>query len=223
MGGEGGDSRGPLLRTDSFLFSPPRRASPSHLVLIYTHLGPAPGLALSVSRHFGIYKYRYRGAPRRYNTAGLRSPHGDRAAICPLPLSRARALALAPRSSLYVVLCQGSFCESVRMQRAAHSRCVSRWVSDTYLHGRGTTVSVRLTRSTTAAAAAASTFAATYTHIATVVRVARTKFIPPNDFITLHTERLMRNYYLSRNSGDDATRRWYGASNKWGTRQREQL
>lgn len=38
-----------------------------------------------------------------------------------------------------------------RVQRAAHSRYIPRWVSNTYLHGRGTTVSVPgqlLTRST---------------------------------------------------------------------------
>lgn len=70
-------------------------------------------------------------------------------------------------------------------------RRIPRWVSNTYLHGRGTTVSVPgqlLTRSTHRDCPRASTG-------------DRTKFIPPPRTTLLHYfERLIRNYYLDRDT-----------------------
>lgn len=109
---------------------------------------------------FGIYKYRYRASPLLYNTAALLLRRALSILLrhhslppCPpsyspspsRPSTRLVLLSplLRPLSSPRALL--------QRVQRAAHSRYIPRWVSNTYLHGRGTTVSVPgqlLTRST---------------------------------------------------------------------------
>lgn len=183
-GEEGRLERGPPLRPDSFfLLSLPR--------LFLAHLVPR--------EHFGIYKYRYQAfslsLSRYYNTATRGTNY--------IRSSSSRAPYL-----LYHVLCQGP--SVAYICNGPPTPGIPRWVSNTYLHGRGTTVSVRLTRSTHHDRRQHLR----RQHLRCRRRhrrrhAGRTKFIPPNDFITL--PRTFNTKLLLRPDSLAATRRRQGA------------
>lgn len=109
---------------------------------------------------------------------------------------------------LYHVLCQGP--SVTYICNGPPTPGIPRWVSNTYLHGRGTTVSVRLTRSTHHDRRQHLR----RQHLRRRRRhrrrhAGRTKFIPPNDFITL--PRTFNTKLLLRPDSLAATRRGQGA------------
>lgn len=180
--GEGGRlERGPPLRPDSFSFS---RCLSSALPT----LSRARTLCQAL-RYLRIQIPDFLSLSRYYNTATRLEPLYSVFFLTYL---------------LYHVLCQGPSVAYVC--NGPPTPGVPRWVSNTYLHGRGTTVSVRLTRSTHHDRRQHLR----RQHLRRRRRhrrrhAGRTKFIPPNDFITL--PRTFNTKLLLRPDSLAATRR----------------